>query len=363
MNMDMNRLHFLFAAHSDGTLTAEEHAELQERLRGDAEARRLWFLHQDVEDGLHALAQQDGEADLAVKVPGVMPARARKGWLQWRPLTAAAAAGLVLGLFSASVVFAYAVPHVQPWAERVLALADAGFEQGTAPAAEGVPVRFGLWSGDFTESTAAQQGVVPKEGKRMLRFLRSDSAVSAGMEKSGGGNLYQVVDMRAWRSEIADGQAVVDWSAWYQWVPGAGETGMQFMTNVWAFNGTTEILPRNWKEHLYQETAKSSHRMNAEEARGKWRETTGRMTVPADTDFLVIELKVIPQLAAAGAGAHEFSGCFADEVRLVLRSHAGLRQQVAVRESSPGARPPALLISSLPTYFSRLFTLPAPTTP
>ena len=160
----------------------------------------------------------------------------------------------------------------------------------------------------------------------MLRFLRADSAVSAaaaGAEKRSSGNLYQVVDLRAWREEIADGQAVVDWSAWYQWVPGAEETGMQFMTNVWAFTGTTEILPRNWKEHLYQETAKSSHRMNGEEARGTWRETAGRMTVPADTDFLVIELKVIPQGPGpeAGAGAYRFSGCFADDVRLVLRSH------------------------------------------
>lgn len=335
MNMDTNRLHVLFAAHSDGRLTPEEHAELQERLRTDAEARRLWFLHQDVEDGLHALAQEDGAvdvtagfaangvADLAAHVPGVLAARARRGWLQWRPLTAAAA-GLVLGLFSASVVFAYAVPRVGPWAERVLALplADAGFEEEAAPAAQGVPVRFGLWSGDFTESSVAQQGVVPKEGRRMLRFLRADSAVSsAAAEKRSSGNLYQVVDMRAWREEIADGQAVVDWSAWYQWVPGAEETGMEFMTNVWAFTGTTEILPRNWKEHLYQETAKSSHRMNGEEARGTWRETAGRMTVPADTDFLVIELKVIPQGPGpgAGAGAYRFSGCFADDVRIVLR--------------------------------------------
>ncbi|MCX6848049.1 MAG: hypothetical protein NTY98_03930 [Verrucomicrobia bacterium] len=335
MNMDPNRLHVLFAAHSDGRLTAEEHAELQERLRADAEARRLWFVHQDVEDGLHALAQQDGAVDLAAPAANVKAAHARRGWLQWRPLTAAAA-GLVLGLFSASVVFAYAVPRVGPWAERVLALplADAGFEGEEAPAAQGVPVRFGLWSGDFSESTTAQQGVVPKEGRRMLRFLRADSAVSsaaAGVEKRSSGNLYQVVDLRAWREEIADGQAVVDWSAWYQWVPGAEETGMEFMTNVWAFTGTTEILPRNWKEHLYQETAKSSHRMNGEEARGKWRETAGRMTVPADTDFLVIELKVIPQGPGpeAGAGAYRFSGCFADDVRIVLRSHGRQDPQVA----------------------------------
>ena len=94
---DRDRLHFLFAAHTDGRLTAEEHAELQERLRTETEARRLWFAHQDVEDGLHALAQE-GAAEVAAHAAEAGPgqgarARARRGWLQWRPLTAAAQRG------------------------------------------------------------------------------------------------------------------------------------------------------------------------------------------------------------------------------------------------------------------------------
>ena len=326
MNSDPHRLHTLFTAQGDGTITPEEHAELQQLLRADPAARRLWFAHQDVDDGLHGIAQA---AAGVVKRP-----RTRTSWLQWRPLTAAAA-GLVLGLFGASMVFAYAVPHEQPWVQQVLALADAGFENGTAPAAEGVPVRFALWSGDFAESTAAQQGVSPKEGRRMLRFLRADSAVTAAPEKTSSGNLYQVVDMRTRREEIADGQAAVDWSAWFNWVPGADEAGMQFMMNVWSFNGTTEILPRNWKEHLYQETAKSSHRMTVDDTPREWRQVAGSMIIPPDTDFLVIELKVIPKPPVTGAAPRVFSGCFADDVQLTLRSHA--RQPTTMAQHS-GAR-------------------------
>ena len=313
MKSDPHRLHHLFGNHSDGTITPAEHAELQDLLRQDPAARRLWFVHQDVDDGLHEIVQTTATGEPH------RPARSR--WLQWQPLTAAAA-GLVIGLFSASMVFAYAVPRLQPWVENVLPLTDAGFEAGTAPAPDGIPLRFALWSGDFTESTPAQQGISPKEGNRMLRFLRADSTVSPEAEKSMSGNLYQVVDMRPWRNEIAGGQATVDWSAWYNWVPGKDEKGMQFMTNVWAFTGTTEILPRNWKEHLYQETAKSSHRITVDDAPRTWRQTAGRMTLPADTDFLVIELKIIPSPSASVTVPYQFSGCFADDVRMLLRSHA-----------------------------------------
>src|SRR4051794_30488411 len=90
MNPDPNRLHHLFGAHSDGTITPEEHAELENRLRNDPEARRQWFLHQDVDDGLHGIPQAGAAA------PARNPWRSRR--LHWQPL-AAAAAVLVMALW------------------------------------------------------------------------------------------------------------------------------------------------------------------------------------------------------------------------------------------------------------------------
>lgn len=82
------RLFEIFAAHSANSLTPEEHALIQETLRHDAEARRLWFVHQDVELGLHAHLSAD-----SLILPNVSSKPSR--WLCWRPL--AAAAVLVLG--------------------------------------------------------------------------------------------------------------------------------------------------------------------------------------------------------------------------------------------------------------------------
>ena len=86
------RLFELFAAHAADSLTPEEHALLQETLRHDAEARRLWFVHQDVELGLHAHLPAE-----SLVLPNVSAKPNR--WLSWRPLAAAAA---VLVLFVGS---------------------------------------------------------------------------------------------------------------------------------------------------------------------------------------------------------------------------------------------------------------------
>ncbi len=51
------RLLDLFVAYSQENLTETEREELQGVLRTDVEARKLWFLHQDLELGLRCLTQ------------------------------------------------------------------------------------------------------------------------------------------------------------------------------------------------------------------------------------------------------------------------------------------------------------------
>ena len=58
MTLDQqNHLLELFTAYAQGTLTEGEHRELQAVLRTNIEARRFWFLHQDLELGLKCLTQ------------------------------------------------------------------------------------------------------------------------------------------------------------------------------------------------------------------------------------------------------------------------------------------------------------------
>lgn len=301
----------------DGTATAEDMQVLQELLRQDPAARRLYARYANVDAALSS-------GGISLHEPA-RTASARVRWLTWRPLTAAAA-GLVLGLFSASLVWAVASPRLQSWRSRTLPLVNGDFEEDKPLSADGVPVVYGTWSGDRAEITTAQAGVQPKHGARMFRFLRSDSSVQAELLKSRTGNMYQVVDMKPLRQELADGLARLDWSSWFQWVPAAEEKGMTFAVNVWTFTGEPSILTANWRDHLYRETAKSGSKQAFEDSPAQWRQLKGSMIIPPDTDFLVIELKAIPPESAPGAEPYAFAGCYADDVRLVLStgSSAGL---------------------------------------
>ena len=92
-----------------------------------------------------------------------------KGLSQFRPL-AAAAAGLVIGLFSASMLFAY----MSGAGGKTISLLQEGFEAGNSPAVTGWPTSPGYWSGDYSTVLGENQGVKPAGGKKMLQFLRSD---------------------------------------------------------------------------------------------------------------------------------------------------------------------------------------------
>jgi hypothetical protein len=324
MNLsDETQLSEMLTRYVGGDCTAEEARELSARLESDPAACDLLaeILTQGV--AVREFVQSHPEPVQAVNR---MPQR----WLSWfqcRPLTAAAA-GLVIGLFSASMVFAYGMPKV---VHRVLALANAGFEERVAPLPDGIPVRYGVWSGDHAELVSVQQGIVPHEGKHMFRFLRSDSKqVSGGPPFNG--NIYQLIDARVWRDVINSGTAVVDWSAWFNCVREAPGTPSTFEASVWAFAGDPSFVRKNWEQKLHQELAYSSWRVVADDDPQSWQRIAGSMIVPPDTDFLVIELKVLPEKPVPVDGAVTFAGHYADDVQLILRTNS--RQQVAKLNST-----------------------------
>jgi hypothetical protein len=86
-----------------------------------------------------------------------------------RPVTAALA-GLVVGLFGASMVFGYVVPRVKNEALRSMTVFTESFESETLIPQRGFPSRAGVWSGDLSGSLPAETGLQPKHGDRMVRL-------------------------------------------------------------------------------------------------------------------------------------------------------------------------------------------------
>lgn len=254
---------------------------------------------------------------------------------RWHPLSAAAG-GLIFGIFCTSAVWAVSTPRPKTPLKISLPMANPGFEENSPPAAHGIPVASGNWGGDDVEISPLAQNVTPKEGRQMLRFLGSDNAAHTVRDPNPNGNIYQVIDLDSYRTALSDGQAKLDWSAWFQWVPGPDEQGMTFAVNVWSFNGSPSILPTNWKNHLHLETAKSGKKLAFDETPGIWRPLSGSMIVPADANFLVIELKAIPKTSAATAPTYRFHGCYADQVTLTLNYNP---EPISDETSRPSRRP------------------------
>lgn len=165
MNSDDKKLE-LIRRHVDGMATAEDHRELQEALRNDAALRRLFARYMNLDAALGNGRLAAGPANMAEPVGGRRPS---KGWFAWRPL-AAAAAGLVFGLFSASMVWAYAVPLTKGTIRQVVAVFADGFEDSQMTPRGGFPKRPNEWTGDLSAPVGVESGVTPIEGQRMLRL-------------------------------------------------------------------------------------------------------------------------------------------------------------------------------------------------
>lgn len=328
--MNDDRLDDLVDQHLNGTLGDARRRELEIRLlRSEADRQRFWTLaetHVLLREHLQRRAiAGTAHAPSSRAKPRTLAATILTAWPRWLSRTSCAAAsiGLAIGLFGATAAWAYVAPSLPVFFKYVLALANPKFEEKVPPLPEGIPIRFGVWSGDYAELVGAQNGIVPKEGAQMFRFLRSDSLDNSSRGPALNGNIYQVVDIRAMHDAIADGTAAVDWSAWFNCVP-SGENGpVKFVASVWAFAGDPSILKTNWTDKLYQEIAYGSWNIVGDEDPASWQRVAGTMVVPPDTNYLVVELKVVPSHPHPVNGAVSFPGHYADGVELSLRSKTG----------------------------------------
>jgi len=160
MNTD---LHDLIQRRLSGTLTEDEAAVLQAALAADAPLRRVYLDYMNLDVALASKAASDeATRDLIVSAA----TRTVSRWFQWRRLTAAAAAGLLLGLCSASLVYGFVTQRqAQTHTQTVF---TEGFEDVALPRDRGFPQRVGVWSGDLQAPQDAAPNVIPAEGRRMV---------------------------------------------------------------------------------------------------------------------------------------------------------------------------------------------------
>ena len=296
------------------TQDASARAELNMLLRDIPEARPIMARLMVDEQALISRLRDDVIVEL------LEPTRAqqttppiRSRWLAWRPLTAVAA-GILFGLFGASMVFGVG----GRWTEKVTSLFRESFETGPAPSVTGVPQQLNQWSGDFSELVGEQQGIKPAHGTKMIRMLRADFEGKSVTKLNTYGDLMKIVDVRPFTRETNGGEVVFSASALFNAAtfPEAERyDGVVTLYAVDEIGSTEKNLLKNSLAHTCNGLGLSLDRNPT-----TWESATARLQLPAGTNFVILKVSVrrMPknkEPLSTLPNSITFNGHFVDDVR------------------------------------------------
>jgi hypothetical protein len=120
-------------------------------------------------------------------------------------------------------------------------IANPGFET-VEPVGSGYPSTYADWNGNYASFHTAENGITPHVGTRMLRIDGTQS-VGDGTGSSLGGDVYQIVDVSGFASQIATGRVTVSASVFFNRIAGDAQTDTQFSISVYAYAGNVANFP------------------------------------------------------------------------------------------------------------------------
>jgi hypothetical protein len=224
------------------------------------------------------------------------------------------AAGLVIGLFSASIVWAISSPKATT--ERLFSLLNGSFDENRLE--RGFPHQTGFWSGD---EAAIRDG--------QLRFIApgSDSGDPNGRAISC--DVFQLVDLRPLRHALSpEGDSVLELSADFRdgRAPNT-KPSVSFFSQLYLFSGDPGSLHQTWPQSIPEALASGSAQVTTlgSDAKGV-RTLTAKCLIPAQADFAVIQIAARPNLRPA-----KLDGLSADNVKLTLKTQPALPVRIVQR--------------------------------
>jgi hypothetical protein len=296
------------------TQDASARTELNMLLRDNPEARPIMARLMVDEQALISRLRDDVIVEL------LEPTRAqqttppmRSRWLAWRPLTAVAA-GILFGLFGASMVFGVG----GRWTEKVTSLFRESFESGPAPSVTGVPQQLNQWSGDFSELVSEQQGIKPAHGTKMIRMLRADFEGKSVTKLNTYGDLMKIVDVRPFTRETNGGEVVLSASALFNAATFPDAERYDGVVTLYAVDEIGYTEKNLLKDSLAHSC--SGPGLSLDRNPATWESATARLQLPAGTHFVVVKVSVrrMPknkETLSTLPNPINFSGHFVDDVR------------------------------------------------
>ncbi len=314
--MNPSNLDVLIHTCLDGRATDDEMARLEQSLASDPAARDRYLCLADLHACLaidESLWQEPADHSADHVGPTVTARQTRPQ--SFRVPFAAAAVGLLVGLCGAGLAFGYVVPMLS----RPLVIFADGFESGPAPECRGLVGRPGVWSGDVCRVVPADQGVIPAEGRSMLRLLRAD--YPGKPERDGYiSDTFRVIDLRPYRDLVGSGgvsaRATARCNA-ADYPPGEEYSGSVCM---YAFDQATfDRLHEIPDGDLARESLAMAQRRQAcfDRKPVAWQPIDCELRLPFDTDFLLIRIGATHALEPQRRAT--FPGHYLDDVIVSLQ--------------------------------------------
>jgi hypothetical protein len=306
---DPDFLHLLMR-HQDGVLTPDELTTLEAAMRDDPTKRQLF-----ADTQLRSMALHDRFRQEAFQGGCGFSRTSEKKSISWftRPI-AAMAAGLVTGLFSASIVWAISSPKATT--ERLFSLINGSFDENRLE--RGFPRQIGGWSGD---EAAIANG--------RINFISPGSDANDPNAPAVSCDVFQLVDLRQLRHALSqEGESVLELSAdFLDARPPNTKPSVTSFCQIYLFQGDLGSLHQTWPQGITDALSSGSAQVTTlgTDAKGT-RTLTAKCLVPANTDFAVIQIAARPNLRPA-----MLEGLIADDVQLTLKTHPRLPVRIVQR--------------------------------
>ena len=320
--MEERLLNLLQRARDDGDEAAR--AELNELLRKHPEARAIMSRTLVDEQALighlrdeSIISTLNAEEQVPTRRPPMRPAMRLLPWSQ--QITVALAAGAIVGLLGAGVVWAMNSPQSQA---RVLQVANGDFEAFSGPVEIGFPSHFGKWGGNPAEV------IEDADGNRVLRFLKTGDVRGGPDDLASNCSVFQLVDLSPLRQQLGvsdpDTRVTLNLSSRFRREAAPTDAELPKLKGscrIFLFNTEPEAIGKGWPHVI------------AEEGVGYGKKTI--RLAPGDdsttiTASCLLESDAAVALIVVAAGTHsraapiELGGYFVDDVQLTAIRHPAL---------------------------------------
>ncbi len=258
----------LMRLYLDGVASLEETQELESLIVKDASVRQDFLRYAHLDSALAGVRRSQ---------PSVAPRRSI--WLSWRPL-AAAAAGIVFGMFCTSVVFGIVGQHGVK--KTPLAMLQPSFEDAQMPLAKGFPPAPALWTGDVAKVVPRENGVTPEDGHHMLRLETTTYGKPVLFPR-----LYQIIALPP------SGRALREIEVSASFASADPDSSPHYTVRAYAVNEAPERLGPDWfARHWFiqrdESIASAETCFENPLGNAKWQSIGLRMQVPGKARCLVV---------------------------------------------------------------------------